>query len=83
MKYKVTFTIQKEVSVIIDISDEKINKSFTELGVINSNSDFIDEYDDRWEIEQLGYEAYSSVDDSLEETEEEIVDRTVRLLEAE
>lgn len=40
MKYKVTYILQKEVSVIVDIKDKELNREFKRLGEIHSDSDF-------------------------------------------
>ena len=55
MKYKVVYTLQKEVSVIVDIEDLELNKQFLELGNIKSDQDFVDEFDPRWKIENEGF----------------------------
>lgn len=76
MKYRVTFKIEKTYSVEVESDDKSIINEFKKLGNINSTNDFIKD-DVRWKIEQSGYDAYSSLDESLEESEEEIVDRYI------
>lgn len=83
MKYKVVYTLQKEVSVIIDIEDGELNEQFKALGNIKSDEDFIDEYDPRWKIENEAYEEYSSGDNVEESDCDTIVNRTIEVLEAE
>ena len=84
MKYKVVYTLQKEVSVIIDIEDGELNEQFKALGNIKSDEDFIDEYDPRWKIENEAYKEYSSGDSDEEESDSDtIVNRTIEVLEAE
>lgn len=56
MKYKVTYILQKEVSVIVDIKDKELNREFERLGEIHSDSDFNGVSDPRWKIEEKGYE---------------------------
>lgn len=80
MKYKVTYTEQREVSVIVDIDDKDLNEAFSRLGEINSDKDFNGSDDPRWGIEQVAYEAYSSCDESVEYGEfETIVDRKIEI----
>ena len=84
MKYKVVYTLQKEVSVIVDIEDLELNKQFLELGNIKSDQDFVDEFDPRWKIENEAYEEYTSGDSVEEESDcDTIVNRTIVALEAE
>ena len=59
MKYKVTYTLQREVSVIVDIKDKELNDEFKRLGEIKSDSDFNELYDPRWKIEEKAYEEFS------------------------
>ena len=83
MKYKVVYTLQKEVSVIVDIEDLELNKQFLELGNIKSDQDFVDEFDPRWKIENEAYEEYTSGDSVEEESDcDTIVNRTIVALEA-
>ena len=56
MKYKVTYILQKEVSVIVDIKDKELNREFKRLGEIHSDSDFNGVSDPRWKIEEKGYD---------------------------
>lgn len=84
MKYKVVYTLQKEVSVIVEIEDLELNKQFLELGNIKSDQDFVDEFDPRWKIENQAYEEYTSGDSVEEESDSDtIVNRTIVALEAE
>lgn len=55
MKYKVTYTLRKDVSVIVDIKDKELNREFERLGEIHSDSDFNGASDPRWKIEEKGY----------------------------
>lgn len=59
MKYKVTYTLRKDVSVIVDIKDKELNKEFERLGEIHSDSDFNGASDPRWKIEEKGYKEFS------------------------
>ena len=83
MKYKVVYTLQKEVSVIVDIEDLELNKQFLELGNIKSDQDFVDEFDPRWKIENEAYEDYTSGDSVEESDSDTIVNRTIVALETE
>ena len=83
MKYKVVYTLQKEVSVIVDIEDLELNKQFLELRNIKSDQDFVDEFDPRWKIENEAYEEYTSGDSVEESDSDTIVNRTIVALEAE
>lgn len=77
MKYRVTWTEQREVSVIVDIDNEEINKSFGELGPVENDNDFIED-DPRWGIEEKAYDMYTSCDDSVEYSDfETIVNRSI------
>lgn len=76
MKYKVTYTLQREVSVIVDIKDKELNRDFKRLGEIHSNSDFNYPFDPRWEIEKKGYEEFSC-GEHYEDGEEGIVNRYI------
>ncbi|MCE9060029.1 hypothetical protein [Parabacteroides distasonis] len=55
MKYNVTYTLQREVSVIVDIKDKEINDQFKRLGDIKSDADF-GKSDPRWKIEERAFE---------------------------
>lgn len=55
MKYNVTYTLQREVSVIVDIKDKGINDQFKRLGEIKSDVNF-KESDPRWKIEESAFE---------------------------
>lgn len=80
MKYKITYTIQKEVSVIVEITDNDLNEQFDKLGAIKSDKDF-QELDPRWKIEEIAYDAFSSCDESVEwDDDEQIVNRTIERL---
>lgn len=76
MKYKVTYTLQREVSVIVDIKDKELNRDFKRLGEIHSNSDFNYPFDPRWKIEKKGYEEFSC-GEHYEDGEEGIVNRSI------
>lgn len=76
MKYKVTYTMQREVSVLVEIEDKDLNNDFDTLGEIKSDDDFIDESDSRWKIEESAYNEYSS-GKIHEECEDTIVNRTI------
>ncbi|RHO67737.1 hypothetical protein DW083_17335 [Parabacteroides sp. AF48-14] len=76
MKYKVTYTLQREVSVIVDIKDKELNDEFKRLGEIKSDSDFNELYDPRWKIEEKAYEEFSG-GEHYEDGEEAIVDRSI------
>ena len=81
MEYRVKYTLQKEVSVIIDIDDSELNEAFSQLGEINSDKDFNGSDDPRWGIEQVAYEAYSSCNETVEYGDfETIVDRSIEKL---
>jgi hypothetical protein len=81
MQYKTTYTIQRKVSVIVEITDGKLNEQFEKLGAIKSDEDFVSELDPRWEIEAIAYDAFSSCDESVEyDDNEEIVNRTIERL---
>lgn len=76
MKYKVTYTLQREVSVIVDIKDKKLNKEFKKLGKVQSDADFNKLYDPRWKIEEEAYKEFSG-GEHYEDGEESIVDRSI------
>lgn len=77
MKYKTTYTIQKKVSVIVEITDNELNEQFEKLGEIKSDEDF-KELDPRLKIDEISYDAFSSCDESVEyDDNEEIVNRTI------
>ena len=59
MKYKVTYTLQREVTVIVDIKDKELNREFKKLGEIKSDADF-KQYDPRWTIEKEAYNEFSN-----------------------
>ena len=80
MKYEIKYTLQKEVTVTIDVADKELNKQFDELGEITSDKDFKNEYDPRWKIEEIAYGYYSSGGDNVDEDidNEAIVNRTIK-----
>lgn len=78
MKYKTTYILQKEVSVIVEINDNELNEEFKKLGKITSDSDFTGADDPRWKIEEESYELFNSCDESVEYSDNEtIVDRRI------
>lgn len=76
MKYKVTYILQKEVSVIVDIKDKELNREFERLGEIRSDSDFNGVSDPRWKIEEKGYEEFSC-GEHYDEEDEYIINRSI------
>lgn len=76
MKYKVTYTLQREVSVIVDIKDKELNKEFKRLGEIQTGADFNELYDPRWKIEEEAYKEFDG-GEHYEDGEEAIVDRSI------
>lgn len=76
MKYKVTYILQKEVSVIVDIKDKELNREFKRLGEIHSDSDFNGVSDPRWKIEEKGYEEFSC-GEHYDEGDEDIINRSI------
>ncbi|MCD7923653.1 MAG: hypothetical protein LUI85_02715 [Bacteroides sp.] len=77
MKYRVTYTFQHEVSVIVDIRDKKLNNEFAKLGEVHSDEDFKGASDPRWKIEEKAYEEYSG--GNCEEGDTTIIDRSIEL----
>ena len=77
MKYLVEFTLQREVSVVVDVNDNEINSEFERLGEIQNDKDFVDEFDLRWEIEQTGYDKLSSCEIYKESEFDMIVSRKI------
>lgn len=78
MKYRVTYTFQHEVSVIVDIRDKKLNNEFAKLGEVHSDEDFKGASDPRWKIEEKAYEEYTS--GLSEEGDTTIIDRSIEVL---
>ncbi len=76
MKYKVTYILRKEVSVIVDIKDKELNREFKKLGEIHSDSDFNGASDPRWKIEEKGYEEFSC-GEHYDEGDEDIINRSI------
>ena len=79
MKYRVTYTFQKEVSVIVDIRDKKLNNEFAKLGEVHSDEDFKGASDPRWKIEEKAYEKYSG-GGNYEEGDTDIIDRSIEVV---
>ena len=80
MKYEIKYTLQKEVTVTVDVCDENLNKQYDELGEITSDKDFI-ENDPRWGIEQIGFDCFNGSGDGelFDDIDNEaIIDRTIR-----
>lgn len=75
MKYKVTYTLQKEVSVIVDIKDKELNEEFNRLGDVKTSSD-LTSHDSRWEIEKAAYDEFLS-GEHYEDGDENIIDRSI------
>ena len=78
--YEVKYTIEKEVTVTIEVNDAVLNQRFEELGEITSDQDFKDSYDPRWDIEQIAFESFSlGGDNVLDDIDNEaIINRTIK-----
>lgn len=79
MRLQVSFTMQKNYEVEIEVSDPEIIESFKDHGNITCDDDFKDEFDKRWKAEQLAFNKYIHGDS--EEGEETIVDRNIYIIE--
>lgn len=64
MKYQVTYTEERKVTVEIEVDDETLNEEFLKLGNIENDQDFKDN-DPRWKIENIAYEAAYGSGDKL------------------
>lgn len=79
MRLQVSFIMQKNYDVEIEISDPEIIEAFEEQGIIECDDDFKDEFDKRWKAEQLAFDKY--IHGGADEGEEFIVDRNIHIIE--
>jgi len=79
MKYKVSYTLQRDVFVEVDITDNEVNEAFTRLGEVKSNEDFTGDFDLRRKIEEASFEEFSAGNYDEDPDAEMIVDRSITL----
>ena len=77
--YEVKYTIEKEVTVTIEVNDAILNQRFDELGEITSDKDFKGSCDPRWGIEQIAFGSFNMWGANVFEDidNEVIVNRTI------